>query len=120
MSQRSSLIDTGLDRVRTTVASARKEIRRLQKRVEVQRKDLDKRVAIQRKALGRAVSRVRATALVKNAEALRAEATRRFEAGVESVLGVLPASRSELERVDRKLTQISRKLKELERGSTAA
>jgi hypothetical protein len=129
MSQRSSLIETGIDRVRTTVETATKEIRRVQKRVESQRKTIEKRVASQRKAfekraqaqLDRVVSQVRDSAIAKNAEALRAEATRRLEAGVETVLSVLPiASRSELERVDKKLSQISRKLKDLEKGSSAA
>lgn len=125
MSKRASLLETGLDRVRTTVATATKELRRVQKRVDAQRKTLEKRVATRRKALEKRASsvldQVRESSLVKTAEALRLGATRQIEARVESVLGVLQIpTRSELERIDRRLSQISRKLKDLERGSSVA
>jgi len=130
MSQRStSLLETGLDRVRATVTTATKELRRVQKRVDVQRRTLEKRVASRRKALekraatelDRVLGQVRGSSLARTADALRLGATRQIEAGLETVLGALQIpTRSELERIDRKLAQISRKLKDLEKGSAAA
>lgn len=129
MSQRSGFFESGLDRIRETVESASKELRRVQKQVDARRKALEKRVATQRRALekraqqrfDRVASRLRRSSLLKNAEAVREGATRQIEAGVESMLQALQiASRSDLERIDRKLSQLSRKLKDIEKGSEAA
>jgi hypothetical protein len=129
MSQRESLVQTGIDRVRTTVEStvngANKELRRVQKRLESQRKTFEKRFASQRKALEKRaqglVSQVRENPLIQRAEAIREGATRQLEATVETVLAAFPiATRSDVERIDRKISQLSRKLKEIEKDGAAA
>jgi hypothetical protein len=52
----------------------------------------------------------------KRIEQLRGKATARIESGVDGVLGLFQiASKSDLDRVDRKIGQLSRKLKEIER-----
>jgi len=120
-----SLVDTGVERVRTVVHDANRRIQRLQKQIDVRRKTVEKELSTRRRRLeqrtqkevARLVARAQKLPLLKRASALREEASRQIESGVETVLGVFQiASRGELERIDRKLSQISRKLRELEKG----
>ena len=121
-----SLVDTGVERVRSVVHDANRRIQKLQKQIDVRRKSVEKELSTRRrrleqraqKAVDRVVARAQKLPLVKRAATLREEASRQIEAGVETVLGVFQiASRGELERIDRKLSQISRKLRELEKGT---
>ena len=120
-----SLVDTGVESVRSVVHVANRRIQKLQKQIDVRRKSVEKELSTRRrrleqrtqKAVDRVVARAQKLPLVKRAATLREEASRQIEAGVETVLGVFQiASRGELERIDRKLSQISRKLRELEKG----
>ena len=120
-----SLVDTGVESVRSVVHVANRRIQKLQKQIDVRRKSVEKELSTRRrrleqrtqKAVDRVVARAQKLPLVKRAAAFREEASRQIESGVETVLGVFQiASRSELERIDRKLSQISRKLRELEKG----
>lgn len=120
-----SLVDTGVERVRSVVHDANRRIQKLQKQIDVRRKSVGKELSTRRRKLeqqtqkevSRMVARAQKLPLVKRAATLREDASRQIESGVERVLGVLQiASRGELERIDRKLSQISRKLRELEKG----
>jgi capsule polysaccharide export protein KpsE/RkpR len=120
-----SLVDTGVESVRSVVHDANRRIQKLQKQIDVRRKSVEKELSTRRrrleqrtqKAVDRLVARAQKLPLVKRAATLREEASRQIESGVETVLGVFQiASRGELERIDRKLSQISRKLRELEKG----
>ena len=121
-----SLVDTSVERVRSVVHDANRRIQKLQKQIDVRRKSVEKELSTRRrrleqrtqKAVDRVVARAQKLPLVKRAAALREEASRQIESGVQTVLGVFQiASRGELERIDRKLSQISRKLRELEKGT---
>jgi len=121
-----SLVDTGVESVRSVVHVANRRIQKLQKQIDVRRKSVEKELSTRRrrleqrtqKAVDRVVARAQKLPLVKRAAAFREEASRQIESGVETVLGVFQiASRGELERIDRKLSQISRKLRELEKGN---
>lgn len=120
-----SLVDTGVERVRTVVHDANRRIQKLQKQIDVRRRTVEKALSTRRRKLeqrtqkevARLVARAQRLPLVKRATTLREDASRQIESGVETVLGVFQiASRGELERIDRKLSQISRKLHELEKG----
>jgi len=120
-----SLVDTGVERVRTVVHDANLRIQKFQKQIDVRRRSVEKELSTRRRRLeqraqkevARLGARVQKLPLVKRAAALREEASRQIESGVETVLGVFQiASRGELERIERKLSQISRKLRELEKG----
>jgi len=120
-----SLVDTGVERVRTVVHDANRRIQKLQKQIDVRRKSVEKELSTRRRKLeqrtqkevSRLVARAQKLPLVKRAATLREDASRQIESGVETVLGVFQiASRGELERIERKLSQISRKLRELEKG----
>lgn len=121
-----SLVETGVESVRSVVHDANRRIQKLQKQIDVRRKSVEKELSTRRrrleqrtqKAVDRVVARAQKLPLVKRAATLREQASRQIESGVETVLGVFQiASRGELERIDRKLSQISRKLRELEKGT---
>ena len=55
--------------------------------------------------------------LARRVDQLRIDAERAIERSVDTFLGALQiASKSDLERIDKKLGQVSRKLKEIERA----
>ena len=61
-------------------------------------------------------SEVRRSGWLKQAQARQKNAEKRFRSGVDAFLGTFQiASKSDLERIDRKLGQLGRKLKEFER-----
>jgi hypothetical protein len=101
---------------------AQRQVRKLQsglkknplvKRAEEQRKLIERRA----RKLG---SELRNSAPVKRAEALRKDAEARFEEQLESLFGLLRlASASEVSRLERKVDQLGKKLRELEKGGHA-
>jgi len=129
MAQRSTLVQDGLQRVRTAAESLDHRFRALQKRLGAQRKSFEKRIESQRKTierrtqrqLERLLSRLRESKFAHRAETLREDATQRLETGATALLGALQiASKGDLDRIDRKLSQLSRKLKDIEKNGAAA
>ncbi len=112
MTEQARVVQDSVDRAREVVRSLDKEFRKLQKRVDTQRRVLEREAS---KRLIRFVKDVRENPVIKRAEALQKDASRQVERGVENVLGAFQiASKSDLQRIDRKLNQINRKLKEIE------
>ena len=110
----------GVDRFQAAFQSIDEEVQRLQKQFRSRRKTLEKRT---QKQLDRFFGELRQNSLVKRADALRADAAKRIENGVGSVLGIFQiASKSDLDRIERRLSQLNRKLREIEkaRGSAAS
>jgi len=130
MAQRSTnLVQDGFQRVRTAAETLDRGFQRLQKRFDSQRKTLEKQLGSRRKALTKRtqaqveqiVALVRDNALIQRAESLREDATRQLETRVGTLLGALSiASKGDLEKIDRKLSQISRKLRDLEKHDATA
>jgi len=123
-----TLVDTGVERVRSAVHTANRRIQKLQKQIDTSRKTVEKELSARRRKLeqrtqqevARLLARAQHLPLVKRASALGGNVSRQLEVGVESVLGALQiASRGDVERIDRKLNQISRKLRELEQDQGA-
>ncbi len=119
-----SLVETGVERVRTVVNDANRRIQKLQKQIDARRKTVEKDLSARRRKLeqrtqkevARLVARAEKLPLVKRAATLREDVSRELGSRVETVLGAFQiASRGDLERIDRKLSQISRKLRELEK-----
>jgi pyridoxal biosynthesis lyase PdxS len=117
-------VESGVEQVRSAVQTANRRIRKLQKQIDARRKSVEKELAGRRRKLeqraqkeaARLVQQAQRLPLVKQATSLREDAARQLESGFETVLGVFQiASRSELERMDRKIGQLSRKLRELEK-----
>ena len=117
-----------MDRVREAVSSVEDDFQRVQKRVEKQlnarRKAIEKQVKARRKNIEKRtqkqVRRLRTefnkNPYVKRAQGAMDDATKQWESGVDTVLGALHvASRRDVSRIDRKLNQINRKLRDLEK-----
>ena len=110
MEQRANFIEDGIDRVQSAWTSVEDEFEKLQKNLEKRRKRFEKEREKQVKWL-------RKTPIAKRVESIREDATRQIESNFESILGLLPvASQSSVKRLERKVSQLSRKLSALEKA----
>jgi polyhydroxyalkanoate synthesis regulator phasin len=57
---------------------------------------------------------------VKRADELQTDVRKRFEKQLDQMLAVFPASRDEVKRLDRKVTQLQKKVRALEKTEGAA
>ena len=114
MSEQASLVQEGIDRFQSAVDTIDRDFRKFQKNLSGQRKDFEKRT---RKRLDQTFADVRKQPAYQRADDLRKDAAKRLEQGFERTLDALGvASRSEVQRLDRKLSQLAKKLRELEKG----
>ena len=114
---RENIVQEGVDRVREAVSSIEHDFQRVQKRVEKQvktrRKSFEKQTQAQVKRLR---SEFRKNPYVKRAQGVVEDATKQLEQAIDGVLEVLQlASRRDVDRIDRKLSQINKKLRALEK-----
>jgi hypothetical protein len=124
MAQTESLVDQGVDRVQDALKSADKGFQRIQRRVKTQRRTIERRIEDQRKSFEKSaqkqIKELRNNDLVKRVETFGSDVQSQIESGLESILGVFQvASKADIERVERKLNRISKKLKELEASPQA-
>ena len=124
MAEQTNLVHEGVDRFNAAFESLGDEVDRLQKRVQMRRKEFEKQLTDRRKRIekrtrkqvDRIESELRKDPIMKRLQGLRKDAVRQIESGVDSVMDALPiATKSDLKRVERKISQISRKVKDLER-----
>ncbi len=124
MAEQESIIEEGVDRFNQAYESLDREFQRFQKQFQSRRKSFEKQVTSSRKSIEKRTRKqvnqlrndLRKNSLVKRARSLQTDAVKQIEHGVDNLLGALQiASKSDLQRVDRKLGQISKKLKDLER-----
>jgi hypothetical protein len=140
MPQSNNLFQDGVERVREAADSIRPQLQRVQrelrvrrkkiekrfetgrkdieKRIATQRKDLEKRLETQRKQFEKRTQKLRNEIekypAVKRFELIRRDATRQFEQSVSTVLHRLQiASKSDLDRIDRKISAINKQMKEM-------
>jgi hypothetical protein len=102
---------------------AQKQVKRIQ--AELRKSPLVKRAEEQRKVLERRARKLgtelRNSTAVKRAEELRKDAGTRIESQIGSLFGWLRiASAADVSRLERKVDQLNRKLRELEKGSPQA
>ena len=102
---------------------AQKQVKRIQ--AELKKSPLVKRAEEQRKALEKRArklgSELRNNSAVKRAEELRKDAGTRIESQIESLFGWLRiASAADVTRLEKKVDQLNRKLRDLEKGSPQA
>lgn len=128
MTQSTSFVQEGIDRFQSAVDSIDRDVRKLQKNLRGQRKDLEKRLERGRKSverrtrkqIDRALADVRSQPVYKRAESLRKDVAKRVERGVENVLETVGiATQGEIRRIDRKLGQLHKKLRDLEKTSAS-
>jgi len=142
MPETTSFFQDGVDRVREAADSIRPQLQRVQrelrvrrkkiekrfetgrkdieKRIASQRKDLEKRLETQRKQFEKRTHKLRTELekypAVKRLETIRKDATKQFEQSVSTVLHRLQiASKSDLDRIDRKISLINKQMKEIGR-----
>ena len=129
MAQQANFVQDGVDRLREAVSSIEGDLERMQDRVQeeftTRRKSIEKQVSSSRKnfekktqkQVKRLRSELRKNTYVKRAQGVVDDATKQFEQGVDNVLEVLHvASKRDLSRIDRKLNQINKKLRDLEKS----
>ena len=128
MAEQTNLVQEGVDRLNGAFESIDGEIQRVQRELSARRRSIEKRLSSQRKSVEkrtrkevkRLQSEFRKNPLVKRAESLRKDATKQIESGLDEFLGLFQiASKSDMNRLDRKLTTLSRRLKELEKARKA-
>jgi hypothetical protein len=129
MEQQANFVQEGVDRLREAVSSIEGDLERMQDRMQeefkARRKSIEKQVASSRKnfekktqkQVKRLRNELRKNTYVKRVQGVVDDATKQFEQGVDNVLEVLHvASKRDLSRIDRKLNQINKKLRELEKS----
>lgn len=122
MAEQASLMQEGVDRFREAFDSL--DLQRVQRQLSQRRKQIEKQIASGRRQWERRTRRqvkrvqteLRNNSLVKRVQELQKNASRQLGSGIDGILGALRiASRGDVDRLDRRLGQISRKLKDLER-----
>ena len=133
MPETHTILQDGVDRFREAAGNLTTELQRVQrelrarrkkleKRLETSRKDIEKRFASQRKDLGKRLEsqrkqlekRLEKSPALKRLDTIRKDAAKQIEQGVSDVLSALQiASRSDLQRVDRKISALSKQVKEM-------
>ena len=110
-------LNSARERIDSEVERIQRELRTRSERIEQQfnrrRKSFEKQTRKQVKQLERDL---RKNPLVKRFDRFQADATRQIESALASVLGALQiASASDVRQIDRKVTRLNRRLKDLER-----
>jgi len=119
-----SFIQEGVGRVQSALKMLDKEYRRMQKQADARLRRVEKRAERQIKRLQQGLARSplakRAEEVRRRVEEARSEARSAFEDRLESVLGTLQiATRTEIEKLERKVGLLNQKVSELERTRTA-
>ncbi len=117
MAQQESFVEESIDRVQSAMRSVEDEFEKIQRNIQDRRKNFEKQT---RKQVKRLRSEFRKNPLVTRAEEIRADAVNQIESSVDSLLDWLPvASRADLRKIDRKLNQLTKKLKSLEKSQAS-
>jgi hypothetical protein len=130
MAENGSFVQEGLDRVSDAYRSLDERVQRFQRELRARRKLWEKQLGSGRKSLEKQVlsgrrrlerrtrkqwAEIKRSELVKRAQSLQRDARGQLESTLSGVLGWFQiASKNDLDRLDRKLGQIHRKLRELE------
>ena len=123
MEEHETLSEERDSRINEAVQFFDDEFQRVQKELSTRRKSLEKEFASKRKTvekrtrkeLKRIQSELKKNPIVKRADAVRKDVTKQVETRVDSILGLMQvASRSDVQRINKKLTTLNRRLKAIE------
>ena len=123
MEERETLSEATESRINEAVQFVDDEFQRVQKELSARRKSLEKEFASKRKTvekrtrkeLKRIQTELKKNPIVKRADAVRKDVTKQVETRVDSLLGMMQvASRSDVQRINRKLTTLNKRLKAIE------
>jgi len=121
--QATSFVQEGVDRFNEARERIDAEVQRVQKELKTRRKKVERQFKSSRNRLEKQTRKqvkqiekeLQKNTLVKRAEELRDQASRQVESVVDSVLNALQiASKTDLQKIDRKLTKVNKKLREIE------
>ena len=123
MAERETLSEATESRINEAVQFVDDEFQRVQKELSARRKSLEKEFASKRKTvekrtrkeLKRIQTELKKNPIVKRADTVRKDVTKQVETRVDSLLGMMQvASRSDVQRINRKLTTLNKRLKAIE------
>ncbi len=123
MAEHETLNEARQSRINEAVQFFDDEFQRVQKELSARRKSLEKEFASKRKTvekrtrkeLKRIQSELKKSPIVKRADTVRKDVTKRVEARMDTLLGLLQvASKSDVQRINKKLTTLNRRLKAIE------
>ena len=123
MTEPETLSEARESRINEAVQFFDDEFQRVQKELGARRKSIEKEFASKRKTvekrtrkeLKRIQSELKKNPIVKRADAVRKDVTKQVETRVDSLLGLMQvASRSDVQRINKKLTTLTRRLKAIE------
>ncbi len=123
MAEHETLSEARESRINEAVQFFDDEFQRVQKELSTRRKSLEKEFASKRKTvqkrtrkeLKRIQSELKKNPIVKRADAVRKDVTKQVETRVDSLLGLMQvASKSDVQRINKKLTTLNRRLKAIE------
>ena len=124
MADQVSLVQEGVDRLNDAFHSIDDEFQRVQKELNTRRRTMERQLKSKRKKvekrtrseLNRVQSELKKNPFVKRAKVIRRDLTKELGSSMDSFLGwIRVASKSDLERIDRKLTTLNRHLKGIEK-----
>jgi len=108
-----NFIEEGIDRIENAFRSIERDFRRLQKRADRRRRQFERQAE---KRVKRIQTDIRKNPVVKRAEDLRSDAVKTIEDQVDGLLANLRiASHAEVHKLERKVAQLNRKVRELEK-----
>jgi hypothetical protein len=123
MEEHETLSEATESRINEAVQFVDDEFQRVQKELSARRKSLEKEFASKRKTvekrtrkeLKRIQTELKKNPFVKRADAVRKDVTKQVETRVDSLLGLMQvASRSDVQRINKKLTTLNKRLKAIE------
>jgi hypothetical protein len=129
MAERETLSEATESRINEAVQFVDDEFQRIQRELNARRKSLEKDFTARRKKvekrtrkeMKRIQSELKKNPIVKRADAARKDVTKQVESRVDSLLGLMQiAPRSEVQRLNKKLTTMNRRLKAAEDGRITA
>ena len=123
MAEHETLSEASESRIDEAVQFFDDEFQRIQKELSARRKSLEKEFTSKRKTvekrtrkeLKRIQSELKKNPIVKRADAVRKDVTKQVETRVDTLLARMQiASRSDVQRINKKLTTLNRRLKAIE------
>jgi len=123
--QATSFVDEAGERITAARERVDSEISRIQKDLAGRRKKIEKQISTSRKSFEKQTRKqvkqiekeIRTSEVVKTLEGWRSQAESLLEETFEGVLGALQvASKNDVKKIDRKLTKLTKRLKDIERA----
>ena len=123
MAEHETLSEARESRINEAVQFFDDEFQRVQKELSARRRSLEKEFATRRKTverrtrkeLKRIQSELKKNSIIKRADTVRKDVTKQVETRLDSLLGLMQvASKSDVQRINKKLTTLNRRLKAIE------